>query len=393
LLRTTSAALTVLLGVLIALTPLGTDTWVPALAALGDSLGASVGAAQLTVTAFFAGIAVGQLGWGPVSDRYGRRPCLLAGLALACAATAAGVGASSIEAVTLARFVQGLGMSCGPVIARTIVRDLHSHEQAARLFSSMTIVFSVVPIAGPLVGAALLMLGGWRAVLAFFAVVSALLFVAAAAGLRETAPAERASMHPLKLLAAFRAILAEPRFSAPFAAMVLGQIGIFAFVANSAFVLMKGFGIAPVAYSLVFAGVMLGQITGAWASGRLVVRLGIARMLRTGAALVAVSGACAALLAWGGVAHWAAVLVPFMLYVGGMALITPNATAAALTPFARTAGAASSLIGASQFAVGAAVSALLGALFDGTARPMASVAAVGGLGAYLIERYYLRGKG
>ena len=393
MLRTTSAALTVLLGVLIALTPLGTDTWVPALAALGDSLGASVGAAQLTVTAFFAGIAVGQLGWGPVSDRYGRRPCLLAGLALACAATAAGVGASSIEAVTLARFVQGLGMSCGPVIARTIVRDLHSHEQAARLFSSMTIVFSVVPIAGPLVGAALLMLGGWRAVLAFFAVVSALLFVAAAAGLRETAPAERASMHPLKLLAAFRAILAEPRFSAPFAAMVLGQIGIFAFVANSAFVLMKGFGIAPVAYSLVFAGVMLGQITGAWASGRLVVRLGIARMLRTGAALVAVSGACAALLAWGGVAHWAAVLVPFMLYVGGMALITPNATAAALTPFARTAGAASSLIGASQFAVGAAVSALLGALFDGTARPMASVAAVGGLGAYLIERYYLRGKG
>ena len=393
MLRTTSAALTVLLGVLIALTPLGTDTWVPALAALGDSLGASVGAAQLTVTAFFAGIAVGQLGWGPVSDRYGRRPCLLAGLALACAATAAGVGASSIEAVTLARFVQGLGMSCGPVIARTIVRDLHSHEQAARLFSSMTIVFSVVPIAGPLVGAALLMLGGWRAVLAFFAVVSAVLFVAAAAGLRETAPAERASMHPLKLLAAFRAILAEPRFSAPFAAMVLGQIGIFAFVANSAFVLMKGFGIAPVAYSLVFAGVMLGQITGAWASGRLVVRLGIARMLRTGAALVAVSGACAALLAWGGVAHWAAVLVPFMLYVGGMALITPNATAAALTPFARTAGAASSLIGASQFAVGAAVSALLGALFDGTARPMASVAAVGGLGAYLIERYYLRGKG
>jgi DHA1 family bicyclomycin/chloramphenicol resistance-like MFS transporter len=392
LLRSTSAALTVLLGVLIALTPLGTDTWAPSLAALGDSLGGSVGAAQLTVTAFFAGIAVGQLGWGPASDRFGRRPCLLTGLALACLATAAGAAASSIEGVTLARLVQGLGMSCGPVIARSIVRDLHSHEQAARLLSSMTIVFSVVPIAGPLVGALLLTFGGWRAVLVFFALISAALFMAALVGVRETAPAERASIHPLKLFAAFRSILNEPRFSAPFSAMVLGQIGIFAFVSNSAFVLMKGFGVPATGYSLVFAGVMLGQITGAWTSGRLVMRIGIARMLEMGALLVAIAGAAAALLAWAGVSHWLAVLLPFMLYTGGMALITPNATASALTPFPRTAGAASSLIGATQFAVGAAVSALLGALFDGTARPMASVAAAGGAGAFLIERYWLRGK-
>jgi len=392
LLRTTSAALTVLLGVLIALTPLGTDTWAPTLAALGDSLGASVRAAQLTVTAFFVGIALGQLAWGPLSDRFGRKPCLLVGLALACAATAAGAGAPSIDGVTLARFAQGLGMSCGPVIARSIVRDLHSHEQAARLFSSMTIVFSVVPIAGPLVGAGLLVVGGWRAVLAFYAVVNAILVVAVAAGVRETAPAERGSMHPLRLLAAFRGILAERRFVAPFAAMLLGQIGIFAFVTNSAFVLIKGQHIAPLAYGLIFAGVMLGQITGAWVSGRFVVHLGIARMLRTGAALALGAGAGAALLAWAGVSHWLAVLLPFMVYTGGMALITPNATAAALTPFPRSAGAASSLIGATQFAVGAAVSALLGALFDGTARPMASVAAAGGVGAWLIERYYLRGK-
>jgi DHA1 family bicyclomycin/chloramphenicol resistance-like MFS transporter len=392
LLRSTSAALTVLLGVLIALTPLGTDTWAPTLAALGDSLGASVRAAQLTVTAFFAGIAAGQLGWGPVSDRYGRKPCLLAGLAIACAATAAGAAASNIEAITLARFVQGLGMSCGPVIARSIVRDLHSHEQAARLFSSMTIVFSVVPIAGPLVGAGLLVAGGWRAVLAFYAVVNAILFVAVMRGVRETAPAERGSMHPLRLLVAFRDILAEPRFLAPFGAMLLGQMGIFAFVTNSAFVLIKGQHIAPLAYGLLFAGVMLGQITGAWASGRLVIRLGIPRMLKTGAALALASGGSAALLAWAGVSHWLAVLLPFMVYTGGMALITPNATASALTPFPRTAGAASSLIGASQFAVGATVSALLGILFDGTARPMASVAAIGGAGAFLIERYFLREK-
>ena len=367
-----------LLGVLIALTPLGTDTWAPALAALGDALGAPVRAAQLTVTAFFGGVALGQLGWGPLSDRYGRKPVLVTALFI-------------MLAVTAARFAQGLGMSCGPVIARSIVRDLHSHEQAARLLASMTIVFSVVPIAGPLAGAALLAAGGWRAVLGFFAVVSAALFVAAAAGVRETAPAERASIHPLRLAAAFREILTERRFTAPFSAMLLGQIGIFAFVTNSAFVLIKGQGIAPAGFSLVFSGVMLGQISGAWASRRLVLRLGIARMLELGATLAVTAGAAGALLAWAGVSHWLAVLLPFMLYTGGMALITPNATASALTPFPRSAGAASSLIGATQFAVGAAVSALLGALFDGTARPMASVAAAGGLGAWLIERYYLRG--
>src|SRR5207342_277822 len=136
---------------------------------------------------------------------------------------------------------------------------------------------------------------------------------------------------------------------------------------------------------LVFAGVMLGQITGAWASRRLVLSLGIGRMLETGALIAFAAGAAAALLAWAGVSHWLAVLLPFMLYTGGMALITPNATAAALTPFPRAAGAASSVIGATQFAVGAIVSALLGALLDGAAGFMPRVAAVGALGAWLVE--------
>jgi len=382
----------VLLGLLIALTPLGTDTWVPALPALGDSLGATVGAAQLTVTMFFAGIAIGQLVWGPVSDRFGRKPVLLAGLAMACVATAAGAFATTAQEVSLARLIQGLGMSCGPVIARSIVRDLHSHERAARLLSSMTMVFSIVPIVAPLAGAALLALGGWRALLWFFAAMSAMLLVATASALRETAPAERASMHPAKLARAFAGILVHPRFVAPFGAMLCAQIGIFAFVANSAFVLMKGVHLSPVAYSLIFAAVMLGQISGAWAGRLLVLRSGIARLLRAGAMLVVAAGVCAAALAWAGVSHWLAVLLPFMVYMGGTALIIPNATAAALTPFPRTAGAASSLIGSTQFAAGAAVSALLGVLFDGSARPMASAAALGGAGAFLIERFFLRGK-
>ena len=384
--------LIVFLGVLIALTPLGTDAWVPALPALAESLGAPVSAAQLTVTLWFVGVAFGQLGWGPLSDRFGRRPALLGGLALACIATSAGMLAVSPEQVAAARFAQGLGMSCGPVVARSVVRDLYSHEEAARMLSSMTLVFSIVPIAAPLAGGLLLGIGGWRAVLALFAAVSLLLLVGTAAALRETAPAARASIHPSRLARGFGAVVSDRRFLAPFAVMICGQLGIFAFVANSAFVLVNGMGVTPAAYSVLFALVMLGQIAGAWLNRRSVMRLGMARMLRTGAALALAGGVGGAALAWSGVSHWAAVVVPFTIFLCGTSFITPNATAAALTPFPHAAGTASSVLGATMFAVGATVSAVLGALYDGSARPLMACAALGGIGAFVLEMRILRGK-
>src|SRR5690606_28426922 len=138
-------------------------------------------------------------------------------------------------------------------------------------------------------------------------------------------------------------------------------------------------------------GVMLGQSAGAWASSRLVVRLGIARLVRAGVLLMLGGGAAGALFAWADLQHWAAVVVPFMLVLFGTALIVPNATAAALTPFPGSAGAASSLIGVLGFAAGALISTLLGFMFDGTARPITSVAMLAGVGAFLSERR-LRGK-
>jgi DHA1 family bicyclomycin/chloramphenicol resistance-like MFS transporter len=386
------SSLTLLLGLLIALTPLGTDSWQPILPALAGDLGAPVAAAQLTVTAFFIGLAIGQFVWGPVSDRFGRKPVLAAGLGLACVAALACVPATSAAQVAAARFVLGLGMSTGPVIGRAVVRDLYSHEQAAGLLARMTIVFSVVPIAAPLLGGAMLLIGGWRGVLWLYIATSGALLAASMASLRETAPQPRASTHPLHIARAIGAIVREPRFFGPFGAQLCSQVGIFAFVANSAFTLVNGLGVSAAAYSLMFAAVMLGQIAGAWISSRSIARVGLARVLRTGTVIVAVAGSSAAVLAWAGVAHWLAVVLPFMAYMFGTALILPNATAAALSPFPHSAGTASSVMGASQFAVGALVSTLLGLLFDGTARPIASTAALAGIGAFLIERKYLRGK-
>lgn len=381
-----------LLGVLIALPALGTDLFVPALPVLAQALAAEVGAAQLTLTTYFIGLAAGMLLWGPLSDRYGRKPVLLAGLLTMLASSLIGAFLESVAAVSAARLAQGLAMSSGAVIARTVVRDLHAHEQAARLLASMTIVFSVVPIAAPLAGAALASVAGWQAIFWCFTAVAAALLAATAAGLRETVPSARRSVHPADIARTFSAILAERRFIAPFLLVLCAHVGILAWVSNSAFVLVRGFGVSTAAYGLMFATVMLGQIAGAWSSSRLVLRLGIARLLRLGAALMLAAGAAAAVPAWIGVGHWLAVLLPFLLFLFGTALIVPNATASALSPFPGSAGAASSLIGAVGFTAGALISAGLGAAFDGTARPMATVAALAGIGAFVLERLLVRGK-
>jgi DHA1 family bicyclomycin/chloramphenicol resistance-like MFS transporter len=380
-----------LLGALIALPALGTDMFVPALPALAESLGVPVSAAQFTLTTYFIGLAAGQILWGPLSDRYGRKPVLLTGLAVMLVASVAVIFMHSVAAVAAARLAQGLGMSSGALIGRTIVRDLYAHEQAARLLARMTIVFSIVPIAAPLTGAVLVAASDWESVFVGMALVAAIL-LACIAGLRETVPAERRSVVLADIVRTFAVILRDRRFLAPFLLILCAQIGVLAWVSNSAFTLIRGLGLSTVAFSLMFALVMMGQILGSWASSRFVLRLGIARLLHAGVWLMLGAGGLGASLAWLGVSHWAAVVLPFMVFLFGTALIVPNAIAAALTPFPASAGSASSLIGAIGFAGGALISTLLGAAFDGTARPMASVAALAGAGAYLFERTLLRGK-
>src|SRR3954471_1059549 len=211
-----SVWLTVLLGLLVALTPLGTDSYLPTLPAIAEAFGAPVSAVQFTITTFFLGIAAGQLAWGPLSDRYGRKSALLCGLALFLASALACLGAQSVASISFWRFVQGLGMSSGPVIARTIVRDLHSHEQAARMLARMMVVFGVVPIAAPLIGAELLAWWGWKSTFWLLALVALTLIVSVSGALRETVPLARPTLSPGRIARLFATILAERRFVSPF---------------------------------------------------------------------------------------------------------------------------------------------------------------------------------
>ena len=386
----TSRALTLLLGALVALSALGTDLYVPALPDTGAWFGAQVGATQLTLTTFFLGIAAGQLMWGPLSDRYGRRPVLLVALALMLAISAAAPFMPSIGALVVLRLVQGFAMSGGVVIARSIVRDLHSHDQAARLLARMMIVFSIVPLGAPVLGAFLTGLGGWRAVYWTYAVIAIVLIAAVAFGLRETAPAERRSVHPAQIARTLGSILADRRFIAALMLFLSCQMGILCWVTSSSFTLMH-VGVSVHAYGWMFACVMLGQITGAWVASRFVLRLGSARLMRLGAWIVFYGGLAVAAFAWAGTQHWAALVAPFCVLLFGTALVMPSATSLALSPFPKAAGAASSLLGAIGFVLGALLSTVLGALFDGTPRPMASAAAIAGFGAWFFERRLARG--
>ena len=388
--RAASPFLTILLGVLVGLSALGMDMFLPSVPAIARAFNVEPGSAQLAVTTYLLGLAAGQLAWGPLSDRIGRKPVLLAALAVFFAASAACAVADSLASVALLRFVQGAAMSGGPVIARSIVRDLAAHEAAAHLLGKMMVVFGFIPVLGPLVGAQLLSLAGWHGVFWFYAGFALVLVAIVSLGLPETAPAERPAISPARIAQRYRLLLRDRRFVAPLATALSAQMGILAFVATSSLVLVQALRVTPTVFSLLFALVMIGQMTGGILGSRLVLRLGIERMVRLGTRLVLAAGALLALLVYSSVAHWSAIVLPMLVYILGAALLLPNVTAAALTPFPGMAGAASSLLGVLPFALGALVSALLGAAFDGTARPLALAVALAGASAFACERLLFR---
>jgi len=388
--RAASPFLTILLGVLVGLSALGMDMFLPSVPAIARAFNVEPGSAQLAVTTYLLGLAAGQLAWGPLSDRIGRKPVLLAALAVFFAASAACAVADSLASVALLRFVQGAAMSGGPVIARSIVRDLAAHEAAAHLLGKMMVVFGFIPVLGPLVGAQLLSLAGWHGVFWFYAGFALVLVAIVSLGLPETAPAERPAISPARIAQRYGLLLRDRRFVAPLATALSAQMGILAFVATSSLVLVQALRVTPTVFSLLFALVMIGQMTGGILGSRLVLRLGIERMVRLGTRLVLAAGALLALLVYSSVAHWSAIVLPMLVYILGAALLLPNVTAAALTPFPGMAGAASSLLGVLPFALGALVSALLGAAFDGTARPLALAVALAGASAFACERLLFR---
>jgi DHA1 family bicyclomycin/chloramphenicol resistance-like MFS transporter len=378
------ARLIVLLGALSTFGPLSMDMYLPGLPDLTRDLAAPAWAAQMTITTCMAGLAIGQLVAGPLSDRLGRRRPLLAGLVAYAVTSALCALAPTIWALLAVRLVQGLAGAAGIVIARAIVRDRYEGSSAARIYSLLMLVAGLAPILAPLVGGQLLHITDWRGVFLALAAVGAALLVATLVWLEESlAPDDRHGGGLAGTLGVFGTLLRDRAFVGIVLAMALSFSAMAVYIGGSSFVLEDIYGMSPQLFSLTFALNAAGIIAASQLGGRVVERVGPRALLDAGVRASALGGVglLAAIVFNAGLAG---VLPSLFVIVATVGLVLPNATALALQDYPRAAGSASALLGLAQFGLGGAVVPLAGVAGGDTALPLGITAAVLGVASALV---------
>lgn len=385
-LPTARPGLTLILGALVAFGPMSIDMYLPSLPALERYFATDTASVQLTLAAFFVGLALGQIFYGPLADRYGRKPPLYFGLVLYILASAGCALAQSIDTLTGLRFVQAVGSCAGVVVARAVVRDLYDHQESARMFSALMLVMGVAPILAPLAGGYVLVGFGWRAIFWVLALFGLASLIVVAFRLPETRPPGTERPGPGAALAGYGRLLVDRRFIGYALAGGFAQAGMFAYISGSPFVFIDLYGVPAHAYGWLFGLNATGIIVASQVNRHLLTRFGADRIL-AGANLVnAITGVALLAMASTGAAGFAGILVPLFAYVAALGFTFPNAAAGALAPFPERAGSASALLGSVQFSIAALASAAVGWLHDGTAVPMGGVIAACGVLAFVAHR-------
>jgi DHA1 family bicyclomycin/chloramphenicol resistance-like MFS transporter len=375
-----------ILAALTGLAALSIDMSLPALPQIQRAFGTSVAAVQLTLSLFLLGFAIGQLVCGVMADRVGRKPVLLTGMALFAVAGFACALSPSLPVLLAGRTVQGLGASVGPILARAIVRDCYTGPQASGVLSQITQVMIAAPLIAPTLGGLLLVWSGWAMIFVTLGAAGMLLWIICWMRLPETLPAAVRGAGRPALLHSYATVLRHPESLRHGLTVCFSYGGMFAYVSGSPFVLMETFGVPRAWFGALFALPALSLMVGATLNRRLLSRREPDWLLRRGVRLVCGAAVVLGVLAWLRIGGAAGVIVPMMLYMLGMGLVQPNATAAALAPHGRMAGVTSSLIGSAQTAAGALAGAVVGALYDHTARSLGTSVAVAGLLTLLVHR-------
>ena len=374
------------LSALMGFASISTDFYLPAMPAMGRTLGASTGAIEWTVSGYLIGFSLGQLLWGPIGDRHGRRMPVALGLVLFVVGSAGCALSGGIWAMIGWRVVQAVGACASVVLARAMVRDLYEGSRAAQMMSALMTVMAIAPLLGPVVGGQILALAGWRAI--FWTLVGVgFVTLAALFTLPETLPEARRSREPLgRALARYEELLGDRRLLGYAGTGGFFYGGVFAYVAGSPFAYITYHHVPPQLYGLLFGVGTVGIMATNFANSRLVARLGSDRLLLAGTRAAALAGIVLALTAsfgWGGLAG---LVAPLFLFISAAGFIVANSISGALAEFPGQAGAVSALIGAVQYGSGILGSALVGALADGTPRPMSFVIALTGIGSLLCTR-------
>ena len=362
-----------LLGALSMFAPLSTDMYLPALPSVQHDLSASATAVTLTLTSSLIGLGAGQLIAGPLSDAFGRRRPVLAGLAIYTVASVLCALAPDVWTLTVMRLIQGAAGAAGIVIARAVVSDLYSGVAAARYFARLMIVIGLAPILAPLIGGQLLHFTDWRGVFLVLAGIGAVLQFVTWRALGETlAPEARQSSGFKKMLGVLRVLARDRRFMGLTVCFAACFGAVFAYISGSPFVIEDIFGLSPQLFGVLFAVNAVGLVTVSQVGGRLVSSVGPQRLLIVGIATMTIAGVglMATVLAHGGLAP---VEICFFGVIASFGMVAPNATALAMAPYPHVAGSASALMGLTQFLLGAAVAPLVGVAGNRSAVPTAAV--------------------
>lgn len=379
--------LPLLLGVLTAVGPVSTDMYLPAFPAIEASFGTAPGTAQITLATWFAGLAVGQITQGTLSDRYGRRWPLLAGTILYTVASAGCALATDLVSLSVWRAVAAFGGSASMVIPRAIVRDMADGHAAARLMSRLMLVMGAAPILAPTLGGAVLGVASWHMIFWFAFVYGVVSIALVWRFLPDTLPERmRVRLRPGALAVRYLTILRDRSFLTH--ALVGGfcLFGMFAYLGGSPPVYIEHFHLTPPEYGMIFGTGAAGFIAASQVNARILPRFGFGRVMRAGILAGLVSIAALMVTAFSGRGGVVGMFLPLACAIASMGFIMPNAAVGAMSRHAAHAGAASAMMGTLQFILGALSGVLIGLLTDTTPRAMACLMLGGMLCAAVADR-------
>ena len=372
-------AMTLILGLLSGIGPFSTDLYLASMPDIGASLQATPAQVQLTISLYLVGFALGQIVYGPVSDRYGRKRVLLAAVAIYCIASIACVFATSIEMLIAARLLQAIG-GCGAIVLpRAIVRDLYSGARAGREMAVIAMVMGLAPLLAPILGGVLQTWFGWRSSFIVMAVVGIEAVALVWWYLPETLKNPLGEMvTPASILQSYRIVLREPTFVAHLLLTALAYAGLFAWISGAAFVLQDIYHFTALGFAVVFTLASAFFLIGTSTAAKLVMRYGVSTIIGAGSVLLAVGGLTMVAVLALRLDHPFALVGAAAIYIAGLGLMLPQAIAAAINPFPERAGAASSLLGFVQQLAASLCGVLVGHQLGASAWPIAIPMALGG---------------
>lgn len=393
MLRPDSFLFAAILTALVAFGPISTDMYLPSLPAMKLALGATVSEVQLTLSVFLAGFAVSQLIYGPLSDRFGRRPVLIMGIAVYGLASVACFLSTSIEALIMSRFFQAFGACSGPVLGRAIVRDVYGQERAAQVLAYMGSAMALAPAVAPMFGGYLQIWFGWEANFVVISIFAFILVILVGLLIQETNTQQNPdALKPARLVGNYMELLRHRDFLGFVLLNSFVFSGLFAFISGSSFVFVDVFGLAPNIYGICFGAVVCGYIAGTLIAGKKSRTLGGPRMLQIGSSLALLGGVLVFSIALGGGFGAVSVVAPMFIFMMGVGIVMPNSMAGAIGPFPRMAGAASALMGFIQMTIAACVGVSVGILHDGTHIPMTAAIALMGSLTFIVYLFFIRPK-